>query len=86
MFGIEIGSWLAATTYLGAGVPLLDPGPVASVFALAVAVGLMWHARVAARAGTGRQKAWMKARRALNSMANAQHAARARLRQPPLLF
>ena len=45
MLGIEIGSWFATTTNLGAGVPLLDPGPLASVFALAVAIGLMWHAR-----------------------------------------
>jgi hypothetical protein len=53
MLGIDIGAWFSAviatsgsaTAQLGAGVPLLDPGPMASVLALGVACALMWHAR-----------------------------------------
>jgi hypothetical protein len=53
MLGIDVGAWITAVLAFGAGtpaalaarVPHLDPGPLASVFAIAVASGLMWHAR-----------------------------------------
>ena len=53
MQGIDIGAWFSTVFALGARspaelaghVPLLDPGPVASAFALIVAAAFMWHAR-----------------------------------------
>ena len=53
MLGIDVGAWIATVIAFGgrapaefAGhVPLLDPGPLASAFALLVAAGLVWHSR-----------------------------------------
>ena len=51
MLGIDVGAWITAVLAMGARtpaelaghVPLLDPGPVASVLAIAFASALVWH-------------------------------------------
>jgi hypothetical protein len=51
--GIDIGKWISAviamsgtaSAEVAGSVPVLDPGPLASVLALMVAGGLMWHQR-----------------------------------------
>jgi hypothetical protein len=56
MLGIDIGALVTAVvafsarvpSELAGHVPLLDPGPIASLVALVVASGLMWQARRAA--------------------------------------
>jgi hypothetical protein len=53
MLGIDVGAWFTAVLAFGAGspaalaahVPHMDPGPLASALAIAVASGLMWHSR-----------------------------------------
>jgi hypothetical protein len=53
MLGIDVGAWITAVLAFGARVPaelanhvpLMDPGPIASVIAVSVASGLMWHGR-----------------------------------------
>ena len=53
MLGIDVGAWIATLVTLGgrapaefAGhVPLLDPGPLASAFALVLATAVVWHSR-----------------------------------------
>jgi hypothetical protein len=51
MLGIDIAAWMASVVALGGAasgelaghVPMLDPGPIASVLALVVGAAVLWR-------------------------------------------